>query len=135
MIGIDSNVLVRYLLDDDPVWSPIATRFVEEELTTDSPGYVNLVVLAETVWALRRSPLFERSKLAVVIEGLLQFEKFVIEDRDVVARALARFRSNGASFADLLIAELNLAAGVTATVTIDRLAARKPPFTRLTDPE
>ena len=131
MIGIDSSVLLRYLLDDDPVWSPVATRFVEEELTVESPGYINLVVLAETVWSLRRSPLFEKSKLASVVEGLLEFDEFVIAERDVVADALSRFRSDGAGFADFLIAELNRAAGASATVAIDRAAARSLVFKRL----
>lgn len=132
MIGIDSNVLVRYLLDDDPVWSPVATRFIEEQLTADEPGYVNTVVLAETVWALRRSPLFERAKLATVIEGLLEFEKFVVADRDIVGRALATFKAGGADFADFLIAEINAAAGASPTVTIDRSASNQPAFRRLT---
>jgi predicted nucleic-acid-binding protein len=131
VIGIDSSVLLRYLLDDDPVWSPVATRFIEEELTAANPGYINLVVLAETVWALRRSPLFERSKLAATVEGLLQFDKFVIAERDVVADALSRFRSDGAGFADLLIAELNRAAGASATVAIDMAATRSLVFERL----
>ncbi len=131
MIGIDFSVLLRYLLDDDPVWSPVATRFIEEELTVENPGYVNLLVLAETVWTLRRSPLFEKSKLAAAVEGLLEFDKFVIADRDTVADALARFRSDGAGFADFLIAELNRTAGASATVAIDKVATGRLVFQRL----
>lgn len=129
MIGIDSSILLRYLLDDDPVWSPVATRFIEEQLSAENPGYINLVVLAETVWSLRRSPLFEKSKLALAIEGLLEFDKFVIAERDTVADALARLRADGAGFADFLIAELNRAAGSSVTVAIDKAAARSRVFT------
>lgn len=111
--------MLRYLLDDDPVWSPVATRFIEEELSAEAPGYVDLVVLVETVWSLRRSPLFEKSKLAT----LLEFDKFVIAERDVVADAVSRYRSDGAGLADFLIAELNRAAGASATVAVDKVAA------------
>jgi predicted nucleic-acid-binding protein len=128
VIGIDSSVLLRYLLDDDPLWSPVATRFIEEELTAENPGYINLLVLAETVWTLRRSPLFDNSKLALAIEGLLEFDKFVVADRDTVADALMRFRADGAGFANFLIAELNRAAGASVTVAIDRAAARSLVF-------
>ncbi len=131
MIGIDSSVLLRYLLDDDPVWSPVATRFIEDELSAENPGHINLVVLAETAWVLRRSPFFEKSKLVAVIEGLLEFEKFVIAERDVVADALSRFRADGAGFADFLIAELNRAAGASVTVAIDKVAASRSVFERL----
>jgi predicted nucleic-acid-binding protein len=132
MIGIDSNILLRYLLDDDPVWSPRATRFIEHELSAENPAYINPVVLAETVWGLRRSPLFDRKKLPTVIEGLLEFEKFVIGERDSVVRALAAYREGPAGFADYLIAELNVAAGAGETVTTDKNAAKNRPFRRLT---
>jgi predicted nucleic-acid-binding protein len=131
VIGIDSSVLLRYLLDDDPVWSPLATRFIEEDLTVEEPGYVNLVVLAETVWSLRRAPGFEKWKLAEVVENLLAFDKLVIAERDAVANALSRYRSDGAGFADFLIAELNRAAGASATVAVDKAAAPSLVFKRL----
>jgi predicted nucleic-acid-binding protein len=131
VIGIDSSVLLRYLLDDDPVWSPVATRFIEEELSAEEPGYVNPVVLAETVWSLRRAPGFEKWKLAEVVEDLLAFDKLVIAERDAVANALSRYRAGGAGFADFLIAELNRAAGASATVAVDKATARSLVFKRL----
>ena len=132
MIGIDSNILVRFLLDDDPVWSPRATKFIEEELSRENQGYVNIAVLVETIWSLRKSPLFERAKLATVVEGLLLFEKLVLAEREAVERALARYRAGGAGFTDYLIAELNRAVGIERTVTIDKRASSKEAFHRLT---
>jgi predicted nucleic-acid-binding protein len=132
MIGIDSNILLRYLLDDDPVWSARATRFVEEELTVEEPGYVNLVTLAEIIWTLRSSPRFDREKLATVIDGLLSFDKLVVAEADAVSRAVQKFRDGGAGLADFLIAELNAAAGASPTVTIDRKASQNAAFKRLT---
>ena len=131
MIGVDTNILVRYVLDDDPVWSPIATRFIESDLTPETPGYINPVTLAELAWALRRHQNYDRARLATVIEGLLTYDRIVVGEADAVFRALAAFRQGGAGFADYLIAELNAAAGARPTMTIDRKAAARPLFSPL----
>lgn len=131
MIGVDTNVLVRYILDDDPVWSPAAMKFMTETVTPDNNGYINLLTLAEMVWALKKEARFDRVKLVHVIETLLQSENLVLGDADIVVRALTRFRSGNADFADYLIAELNSARGAVPTVTIDKRAARNEAFFQL----
>lgn len=128
MIGVDTNVLARYFLDDDPVWSPRADAFLEEELTPERPGYVNPLTLAELVWTLRKHPGYDRPGMARMIEGLLRFDRLVIGEAEAVAAALESFRAGGAGFADHLIAELNRRAGAAPTVTIDRKARKRPPF-------
>lgn len=50
MIGLDTNVLVRYLAQDDPTQSPRATEIIEQEISKEKPGYISSVVLVETVW-------------------------------------------------------------------------------------
>lgn len=132
MIGIDTNVLARTILNDDPKWSPIAIHFTLHELTADNPGFVNLVTLVELLWTLRKSAQFGRDRQVEVIIGLLAAENIVVERSDLVARALASFKSGGAGFADYLIAELNSAAGADYTVTIDSRAGTRPMFTPLT---
>ena len=131
MIGIDTNVLVRYFLDDDPKWSPIATTFIDEVLTSEHRGYINPITLVELVWTLRRLPDFDRSKLAYLIENLLLSDTIVLGEAAAVGRALAAFKDGNAGFADYLIAELNAAAGAFPTVTIDRKAGKTFPFTPL----
>jgi predicted nucleic-acid-binding protein len=131
LIGIDTNVLVRYILDDDPVWSPIADRFFEETITPRAPGYVNPLTLAELVWTLRKHPKYDRGGMARLIEGLLESDRLVIGEADAVADALSSFRTGGAGFADHLIAELNRRAGAEPTVTIDRKARNRRPFQSL----
>lgn len=128
MIGIDTNILLRYLLDDDPVWSPVAENFIETTLTAEDPGYVNPITLAEVVWSLRRHARYDRAALCEIIEGLLAFEKLVIGQSATVMRALSAYRAGGAGFADYLIAELNADAGAGVTVTIDKKAAAREPF-------
>jgi predicted nucleic-acid-binding protein len=131
LIGLDTNIIIRYLLDDDPIWSPVVTEFVDSRLTPDRPGYVNVITLVELVWSLRRRPEYDRSRLALVIESLLASDSIVLAEAAAVERALSAFRSGTAGFADYLIAELNEAAGASPTVTIDRKAGKSFPFTPL----
>ena len=131
MIGLDTNILARYVLDDDPTWSPIAADFIDNQLTAERPGYINIVTLVELVWLLRRHPGYDRGKLADLIENLLTSDSVVVGEAMAVERALTAFRSGGAGFADYLIAELNLAAGASPTMTIDRKAGKRFPFSSL----
>lgn len=128
MIGLDTNILARYLLDDDPRWSPLVARFFDESLSAQKRGYINPITLAELVWVLRRRPEYSRAMLATVIEGLLASERLVVGEAEAVRRALASFKAGSAGFADYLIAELNEAAGASPTVTLDRQAAKTFPF-------
>ena len=131
MIGLDTNILVRYVLDDDPVWSPVVTTFLDNELSVDRPGYINPITLVELVWALRRRADYDRARLAILIEYLLTSDSLVIGEALAVERALTRFKEGGAGFADYLIAELNEQAGASPTITIDRKAGKTFPFTPL----
>jgi predicted nucleic-acid-binding protein len=124
MIGIDTNLLVRFVLDDDPIWSGPAARFLETELTPERPGYINLVVLAELAWSVRKGRNFDRARMETMIEGLLTSDSIVIERAETVARALSRYRRGTVGFADCLIAELNDEAGAVPTVSIDKDAVK-----------
>jgi predicted nucleic-acid-binding protein len=131
MIGLDTSVLVRYIADDDPQWSKAATEFIDGSLTEETPGYINVIVLVELAWTLRTAYDFTREKVAAVIEELLQSSSFVIAEENSVYRALLKSNSTGAGFADCLIAEVNAAAGVSATYAIAKRAVRGEIFTQL----
>jgi predicted nucleic-acid-binding protein len=131
MIGVDTNILVRYVLDDDPVWSPAAVKFIDETLSSDNVGFVNVVTLAEFAWTLKREASFNREALAIVIESFLQSDKIVLGHADIVHKALVRFKTGNSGFADCLIAELNLGSGAAPTMTIDKRAARNDTFEQL----
>ncbi len=132
MIGIDTNVLVRYILDDDPVWSAPAQRFIDDDCTMDRPGHINLVVLVELVWVLKQTPGWGKDEICTVINGLLLADNLVVENSGLVSSALEAFRQGGADFPDFIIAGLNRAAGAATTVTIDKGAAKELGFVRLT---
>jgi predicted nucleic-acid-binding protein len=124
MIGLDTNVLVRYLAQDDPAQAALATRVVEEELTGDAPGFIGLVVLVETIWVLQRLYRASAEEIRETVNDLLGSRSIVVENRDVVARALATSEKNSAGFADAIIAASALNAGCNKIVSFDRRAVR-----------
>ena len=110
MIGLDTNVLVRYVLQDDPRQSPRASRLIDA-LSADKPGFVPVVALVELAWVLGAGYELTRAQLAAVLETLLRSKELVIDRADLVMQALARFSAGGADFADALIERMAAAAG------------------------
>ena len=122
MIGLDTNVLARYIADDDASQSAAAARVIES-LSAESPGFVPLVVIAELVWVLQFSYRFNKSEIAGVVEKLLRSAELTIEKAEIVAQALREFRVSRADFADCLIERCAHGAGCQYTVTFDKRAA------------
>ncbi len=123
MIGIDTNVLLRYIVQDDPEQTAKSRAFFNQ-LTPDMQGWIALVTLAELVWVLRTTYDAPRSRIAAVVKSLLNAQDLDFERRDSVVEALAAFHAGKADFADCLIVACNHAAGCTTTVTLDRTAAK-----------
>jgi predicted nucleic-acid-binding protein len=128
MIGLDTNILVRYLTQDDRVQSVKATEILERRLTRKNPGFVSVVVIVETVWVLDRAYGLAAPEIAATVERLLQVEVLMIEDEQEVFTAMVALKQGRASFADALIAELAARAGCTRTLTFDQKAGRLPSF-------
>jgi len=128
MIGLDTNILVRYLTQDDPVQSAKATDILERRLTPKNLGFVSVVVMVETVWVLDRAYGLTAQETAAIVERLLQVEVLIIEDEQQVFTAMVALKQGRASFADALIAELGARAGCTRTLTFDQKAGRLPGF-------
>lgn len=128
MIGLDSSVLIRHLAQDDPVELPRATRFIEQTLSADRPGYVSLVVMTEIAWVLERSYGLSGSRLAAVIERMLRIVSLVVEADQAVFSAIVALRESRMSFAGALIGALHAKAGCTATITFDRQATQSADF-------
>ena len=123
MIGLDTNILVRYFAKDDPHQSAIAVRIVQSRTPSD-PGWVSLPVLVELVWVLGRSYRQRRSAISHALDILVSSREIVIEREDIVMNALSLFRDGRADFADCLIWHLAQAAGCNRIVTFDRASAR-----------
>ena len=128
MIGLDTNILVRYLTQDDPVQSAKATEILERRLTLKNQGFVSVVVVVETVWVLDRAYGLTAQEIATAVERLLQVEVLTLENEPEVFTAMVALKQGRGSFADVLIAELGARAGCTRTLTFDQKAGRLPRF-------
>lgn len=118
MIGLDTNVLVRYIMQDDPKQSPKATEIVES-LDGVGSGYVTLVSIVELVWVLGASYDLSRSQVAQALDGIIRTKQFRIEGADQVIRALRVFKAGKSDFADCLIERSANSAGCEKTITFD----------------
>jgi predicted nucleic-acid-binding protein len=123
MIGLDTNVLIRYFVKDDPSQTRVAEE-VLDALSPQEPGWLGLIALVELVWALRFLYKFQRDGIARIVESLLRSLDVVVERESLVHQALSIYRNSKADFADCLIAVSAHAAGCSKTVTFDRIAAR-----------
>ena len=123
MIGLDTNVLVRYIMQDDPKQSPKATRLIES-LDADKPGYITMVVVVELYWVLTSSYELTGQQVAQALEAILRTKQFLVERADQVMRALRVFGEGKADFADCLIERSAAGAGCTQTMTFDIKASK-----------
>jgi predicted nucleic-acid-binding protein len=125
VIGVDTNVLLRHLVNDDPQQSPAATRFLAERGPED-PAFVSTAVLLELIWSLRRSYRLPNDDVSRIIESLLRSRDIVVQDAGAVRRALWDSRDEQADIADAVIAHAAIDAGCDGIVTFDRRAQRLP---------
>ena len=122
MIGLDTNILVRYVTQDHPAQSAAAVKIMES-LSHESPGFVSLVVIAELVWVLHFSYRFNKHEIEHVVERLLRSKELIVERAEVVSQALRKFGVSRANFADCLIERCGHAAECQYVLTFDKDAA------------
>ncbi len=123
MIGLDTNVLVRYIMQDDPKQSPKATRLIES-LDIDNPGYITMVSVLELYWVLTSSYELTGTQVAQALEVILRSKQLWVERADQVMRALRVFGQGKADFADCLIERAASGSGCAQTMTFDVGAAK-----------
>jgi len=128
MIGLDTNILVRYLTQDDPIQSPRATELIERHLTEEKPGFISIVAMVETVWALERAYGLTPYEIVGAVERVLQTDVLVVENEQEVFTAMIALKEGEGSFADAVIAALGVRMGCSYTLTFDRKALRLPGF-------
>ena len=131
MIGLDTNVLVRYVMQDDPKQSQKASRLIES-LTPEAPAFVPLVSLVELVWVLISCYDLTRAQIGQALDGLLRAKEIVLDRAEQVSQALRTFGASSADFADCLIERTAAAAGCEKTMTFDAGAAKAAGMTLIT---
>ena len=120
MIGLDTNVLVRYLTQDDPAQFAKAAAFIDAASEREERFLVNTPVVCELVWVLTAVYDYSREEIAEALEQIFTTAQFEIERLDEARQALGDFRSSKADFSDALIGRINRSLGATHTVTFDR---------------
>ncbi|MBF0198871.1 MAG: type II toxin-antitoxin system VapC family toxin [Planctomycetes bacterium] len=130
MRGIDTNVLVRYIVQDDPSQAEAASAFVEE-LSEHSTAIIDLTVLIELVWVLSKAYGYSKKNIEQVIEQVLITDCFIVEFSEIAWSALKEYKDGNADFSDYCIGISNLKNGASHTVTFDQKAAKNELFTLL----
>lgn len=128
MTGLDTNVLIRYIVQDEPKQAKAATRFIESNCTAEAPGRINVIVLSELTWILGRGYGYDKATIAAVLRGLLSAPELLVEEDEAVWQALKAYELDGAGFADCLLGILNHRKGASPTITFDKKAAKESFF-------
>ncbi len=124
MIGLDTNVIVRYVSQDDATQSPKATKLIES-LTVEKPGFIAMITLIELVWVIQSCYHASKDGIEKLLESLLKTQELRIENTELVWQALRQYRKTAnADFPDCLIERCGHAAGCSHTVTFDIKAVR-----------
>lgn len=124
MIGLDTNVLIRYLAQDDKAQSAIATKLIEQTLTASRPGFISVISLIEVVWVLEGCYGSTKDEIIHVVESLLRVKQLLVQDAEVVWQAVRLFRNGKADWADCLIERAGNAHGCDHTVSFDKAAIK-----------
>ena len=128
MIGLDTNVLVRYLTQDDPVQAPKATQVIEEGASEGEVFYITSIVLCELVWVLEDAYGYSRSDIQAVLDRILRTAQCRFDNKEQLWLALQDYQMGKADFSDYLIGRLGMQAGCAETVTFDMSLNNSPHF-------
>lgn len=129
MIGLDTNILVRHITQDERAQAELARVLIEERCRATAPGLVSLIVLCELVWVLTSAYGYARQQVAVALRQVLITDCFDVEQHALAWAALRDYEAGTADYADAVIARLHQLRGAETTYTFDKRAAQLPGFT------
>ena len=130
MIALDTNVLVRFLVEDDEKQTRVASQLIRDAIEREEQLYICDIVMCETVWVLSSSYRFSRAEIVEALAGLLRARAVVFTSTDRLARALEAYATGRGDFADYLIREHAVAAGADTVATFDRSLLKERGFSK-----
>lgn len=133
MIGIDTNILVRYLTQDDIEQAKIATELFDKYATSSNYFFINNIVMCELIWVLERGYKYSKEEISSVVRQILSAEEFAFENHKLLWLALNQYTQSGLDFADALIGEINKEFACSKTLTFDQAAVKANNFVLATD--
>ncbi|MBM3297458.1 MAG: type II toxin-antitoxin system VapC family toxin [Candidatus Aminicenantes bacterium] len=128
MIGLDTNLLVRYIAQDDPGQSKKAAQEIDKALSAGEMFFIADIVICELVWVLETAYGYDRRDIAPVLENVLRTKQFQFENKDLLWTSLADYRAKKGDFADHLIGQAGHKAGCSETLTFDSGLKNNPLF-------
>jgi len=128
MKGLDTNVLVRYLVKDDRKQAEKASAFIRKATAAGDRCFINHIVLCELVWVLDSAYGYAKKEIADVLEKILVTRQFEIEAKDIIRQAIHDYRRGNGDISDYLIGRINHVKGCDVTVTFDRALKNNPGF-------
>jgi predicted nucleic-acid-binding protein len=131
LIEIDTNILVRYITQDDEIQSGIATEFIENYCSNGNKVFINHLVICELVWVLKKCYKLSKPKIINVIQHILQISQFSIETPQIIWQALTDYKKGSADFADYVVGRTNIFNNCEETITFDKKASKSKGFSLL----
>jgi predicted nucleic-acid-binding protein len=128
MIGIDTNILVRYFTQDNLEQAKIVEQIIDTHATAPNSLFINNVVMCELIWVLDRGYKYSKEEISKVIKQMLSTEEFAFENQKLLWLALNQYNQNRLDFSDALIGELNKEFGCLETLTFDQAAIKANNF-------
>ena len=122
MIGLDTNISIRYLTQDDLKQSKIVANIFETQISYQSPGFISLIVLIETIWVLKSIYQQNKEELCLLIAHLLTTKQLLVEKSDLAYKALKLWEKGNGDYSDALIIVINQQQGCIKTLTFDKKA-------------
>ncbi|PJE77339.1 hypothetical protein CI610_03744 [invertebrate metagenome] len=122
MIGLDTNVVIRYLVQDDSKQSGLATQLIETRLSMETPGFISLITLIETVWVLSACYQQNKSQIITILRQIITTRQLKIERSDIAHQAIQRYKSGNGDYSDAVICLINTENGCHETLTFDKKA-------------
>ena len=129
MIGIDTNVLVRYLTEDDEIQSVKAIELIDEYTGTNGAIFINNIVVCELIWVLERGYKYNKDQIITVLKSILTTVEFCFEDHQILWVSATEYAGSAANFSDILIGQLNSQNNCSKTFTFDKKASGLSVFT------
>lgn len=134
MIGLDTNVFIRYLVQDDEQQAQLATHLIENQCSKENPALINEIILCEIVWVLKRAYRYDKAVILTIIKQLLSSDEIYISSHTEAWAAYHDYENGNADFSDYFIARINQKFGCPCTFSFDKKASQSDNFKLLTAP-
>ena len=128
MIGVDTNILVRYFTQDNSEQAQIVEEIIERYATSPNSLFINNIVICELIWVLDKGYKYSKETIIAVIKQMLSTEELAFENQKSLWLALNQYSNNKLDFSDALIGELNKEFGCLETLTFDQTAIKNANF-------